>query len=383
MRGEYNLPGASIFRSMPTLHRFTPLLPLSALLLVGACAATQRFLAEAFRERAPAPLERMVTASDARLDSLGRIAGSFVGEGTGRAVHLISSDTQFVAELIDRYVPNIRRTTDFWSGVRARGVLRVPLRDSADGAGTGALAAPARVGSPNGRSDVLVSAITIRAGRCGGRGTQAELIVEPLDRDAPALSGPVVGSVDPLLARAAPLFRKPLPAPGPQLTHELIQRTRQVMDSVLAAAVSGVRPGPALTPDPEVNTLADVDAADVMAYHANETTVRYAVSLRERHVAGADTLLSSAVMSWDETGNWRQMIFRPTWLRLRGGAIRPFARERPVYWRRLAAVTDFGFQRDNLWMEQVDVSDGSIIWGIVQPADNVVVAAAEMDGPCQ
>jgi hypothetical protein len=368
---------------MPTRHRVTPLLPLSALLLVGACTATQRFLEEAFRERAPAPLERMVTASDARLDSLGRIAGSFVGEGTGRAVHLISSDTQFVAELIERYVPNIRRTTDFWSGVRARGVLRVPLRDSAEEAGTGALAAPARVGSPDGRSDVLVSAITIRAGRCGGRGTRAELIVEPLDRNAPALTGPVVGSVDPLLARSTPLFRKPLPAPGPQLAQELIARTRRVMDSVLAADFSGVRPGPALTPDPEVNTLADVDAADVMAYHADETTVRYAVSLRERHVAGADTLLSSAVMSWDEAGNWRQMIFRPTWLRLRGGAIRPFARERPVYWRRLAAVTDFGFQRDNLWMEQVDVSDGSIIWGIVQPADNVVVAAAEMDGPCQ
>jgi hypothetical protein len=68
---------------------------------------------------------------------------------------------------------------------------------------------------------------------------------------------------------------------------------------------------------------------------------------------------------------------------MRGNAIRPFAGGRPLFWRRLSAVTDFSFQRDNLWMEQVNVNDGSVIWGIIQPADNVVVAAAEMDGPCQ
>lgn len=368
---------------MPTRHRLVPLLPLAVLLLLGGCAAANRFLSDVFRERAPAPLERMTTASDARLDSLGRIAGSFVGEGTSRAVHLISSDTQFVAELIRRYVPNIRRTTDFWSGVRARGVLRVPLRDPADDPEAGALAAPARVGSPGGRSDVLVTAITIRAGRCGGRGTQADLIVEPLDRNAPVLTGPVVGSVDPLFPRTTPLWRPPLAPPDQQLTLELIRRTRLAMDSALAADEPGIRPGAPLTQRPEINTLADVDAADIMAYHASDSTVRYAVSLRERRVAGADTLLSAGVMSWSADGTWRQTMFRPTWLRLRGGAIRPFGRERPVFWRRLTAVTDFGFERDNLWMEQVDVSDGSVMWGIVQPADNVVVAAAEMDGPCQ
>jgi hypothetical protein len=34
-------------------------------------------------------------------------------------------------------------------------------------------------------------------------------------------------------------------------------------------------------------------------------------------------------------------------------------------------------------MEQVDVRDGTVLWGILQPGDNVVVAAAEMAGPCQ
>ena len=52
-------------------------------------------------------------------------------------------------------------------------------------------------------------------------------------------------------------------------------------------------------------------------------------------------------------------------------------------WRRLQPISDFGFQRDNLWMEQVDVGEGSVIWGIIQPRGNVVVAAAEVDAPCR
>jgi hypothetical protein len=153
---------------MPSRFRVTPLLPLSALALRGACAATPGFRAVFFRERAPAPIDRMVTASDARIDSLGRVAGSFVGEGTDRAVHLISSDSVFVRSLVEAYVPNIRRTSDFWSGVRARGVVRIPLREAEDAAAAGALAAPARVGSPAGRSDVLVTAITVRAAAAAG-----------------------------------------------------------------------------------------------------------------------------------------------------------------------------------------------------------------------
>ena len=62
---------------------------------------------------------------------------------------------------------------------------------------------------------------------------------------------------------------------------------------------------------------------------------------------------------------------------------RSAAARRPIYWRRLQPISDFAFRRDNLWMEQVDVRDGSVRWGIVQPRENVVVAAAEVDGPCR
>ena len=90
-------------------------------------------------------------------------------------------------------------------------------------------------------------------------------------------------------------------------------------------------------------------------------------------------------MVWDSAGAWRQDIFRPTLLLLRGGRLEPMARPGT------AASTGAGssrsatspFARDDLWMEQVDVRDGSVRWGIVQPRENVVVAAAEVDGPCR
>jgi hypothetical protein len=31
----------------------------------------------------------------------------------------------------------------------------------------------------------------------------------------------------------------------------------------------------------------------------------------------------------------------------------------------------------------VDVRDGSVLWGIIQPRGNVVVAAAQVEGPCR
>jgi hypothetical protein len=36
---------------------------------------------------------------------MGYVVGSFVGEGTSRAVHLLSSDTGFIAALARRYRP--------------------------------------------------------------------------------------------------------------------------------------------------------------------------------------------------------------------------------------------------------------------------------------
>jgi hypothetical protein len=89
-------------------------------------------------------------------------------------------------------------------------------------------------------------------------------------------------------------------------------------------------------------------------------------------------------MAWDSAGRWRQVIFRPTLLALHGGRLVPApGSPRSIYWRRLQPISDVAFQRDNLWMEQVDVRDGTVLWGIVQPHGNVVVAAAEVDGPCR
>ena len=41
-------------------------------------------------------------------------------------------------------------------------------------------------------------------------------------------------------------------------------------------------------------------------------------------------------------------------------------------------ISDIAYPRDNIWMEQVDGRDGQVIWGVVQPRENVVVAAAEV-----
>jgi len=133
----------------------------------------------------------------------------------------------------------------------------------------------------------------------------------------------------------------------------------------------------------EINTLADFDAADIVGYRVDRERIRYAVSLRERLTSARDTLVAAGVMAWDSAGTWQQTIFRPTYLVMRRGRLEPYESGRAVFWRRLAAIADFGFDRDNLWMEQVDVRDDAVLWGIVQPSDNVVVAAAEMEGPCR
>jgi hypothetical protein len=123
----------------------------------------------------------------------------------------------------------------------------------------------------------------------------------------------------------------------------------------------------------------------VISYRPAPGAVRYAVSLRERRITDrGDTLLAATVMSWDSTGAWQQVIFNPTVVSLRRGRLAPYGALRPsLFWRRLQPISDFGFQRDNLWMEQVDVRDGSVLWGIIQPRGNVLVAAAELEGPCR
>ena len=372
---------------MPTtLPRSRAALAAVTLLALAGCSSFGKFLEEAMRERPPAAIDRMTTASDARIDSAGRLVGSFVGEGTSRAVHLLSSDTALIAELVRRFAP--RRTTEPWEALSKAGLIRIPVRTAKDDAARGPLVQVGRVGTPEGRTGVVATSLLVRAGRCGWRGSQAELVVEETRRETgPVLRGPVIGSLVTARTETAPdgfIEREPLPHPDDALVRELVDRTRRAIDSSLAAQHPTVRARPASGHPIEINSLGDIDAGDVTPFHVGDGRVRYAVSLRERRVPeeGRDTLVAAGVMVWDEEGTWQQFVFRPTYLVTRRGRLTPFRTGRPHFWRRLGAVSDFGFDRDNLWMEQVDVRDGSVMWGIIQPSDNVVVAAAEMESEC-
>jgi hypothetical protein len=372
---------------MPTTtSRSRAALAAAASVVLAACASVGQFLEEAMRERPPAPIDRMTTASDARIDSAGRLVGSFVGEGTSRAVHLLSSDSALIAELVRRYAP--RRTTEPWDALSKAGLMRIPLRTAKEDATRGPLVQLARVGTPEGRTGVVATSLLLRSGRCGWRGSQAELVVEETRREAgPSLRGPVIGSLVTARTATSPdrfIEREPLPAPHDSLVRALVDRTRRAMDSALAGQHPGVRARPLSDHPIEINSLGDIDAGDVTPFHVGDGRVRFAVSLRERRVQeeGRDTLVAAGVMVWDEAGAWQQFVFRPTYLVTRRGRLSPLRGGRAYFWRRLGAVSDFGFDRDNLWMEQVDVRDGTVLWGIVQPGDNVVVAAAEMAGEC-
>ena len=389
-RRAVTLPAMSRPAARPLMRRVrtAALLTLAA---AAGCGGAGRFLGRLLQERPPSPLDSLPLASDARLDSLGRVAGSFVGEGTSRAVHLVSSDTVFIAALLERYRPDLASAPDKWLALARAG--RVPL----EGGGRRTVGGPtprvvsAVVGSPLGHTQVDVEATVLRGGRCGARGAQAELIVAgERRRGDPPLRGPVLGSLrtDSGGARGAGtgmVRRDSVAQPSAALVGELVVRTERALDSTLGAEARplGLHPDSGIRL--EINTLADVDAADVIAFRVSGDRVRYAVSLRTRRVsAGGDTLVGAAVMVWDSAGAWRQDIFRPTLLRLRGGRLHPpTGRGRPIYWRRLQPISDFAFRRDNLWMEQVNVRDGSVRWGIVQPGENLVVAAAEVDGPCR
>lgn len=362
-----------------------------ALAALAGCKTLGRALEEAFRERPAAPLDSISVASDARIDSAGVLAGSFVGEGTSRAVHLLSSDTAVIAGLARRFRPDLPRGDGLWAELSRRGT--VSLEDPGPRRTVGRGRPEVRralVGSPLGHTEVSVETILLRGSRCGWRGTQAELIVRA-DRapDDPPLRGPVLGA---LLAepggepRERGLVRRPEPpAPSDRLTRELLARTAAAMDSTLAARHPSLGLRPAGDGQVELNTLADFDAADVIAFRAGPGSVRYAVSLRERRLRarGRDTLVATSVMVWDSAGAWRQTVFQPTLLATRRGRLDAWSpAERPIYWRRLQPISDVAFTRDNLWMEQVNVRDGTVLWGIVQPRGNVVVAGAVVEGPC-
>ena len=374
--------------------RLAGILAGGALVALAGCHGIGTLLEEALKERPAAPLDVMGVASDARIDSAGVLAGSFVGEGTARGVHLLSSDTVFIAELARRYRPDLFQGEGLWNEL---GMRRTVALDEETRRRRVSESLPeihrALVGSPLGHTEVTVDGIFLHGARrargCGARGAQAELVVhENRESGEPPLRGPVLGA---FLTEASEesrgLVERPhIAAPSRELTDTLVERTERVMDSTIAARYPSLQVRPLHSTKLEINTLADLDAADVVPFRAGSGAIRYAVSLRKRGVraGGIDTLVTTAVMVWDSTGAWRQTIFRPTVLAALGGRLDEYGPVgRPYYWRRLQAVSDVAYARDNLWMEQVNVRDGSVFWGIVQPRGNVVVAAAEVDGVCR
>lgn len=368
----------------------TSTLTLGSLIVLSGCRGAGRVLRELFREHPPAPLDSMSVASDVRIDSVGYLVGSFVGEGTSRSVHLLSSDTGLVAGLLRRYRPDLVQPGDIWGSLsRAKTVTLAPAGRRRTIAGAPTIDRTL-VGSPLGHTTVVPSAILLHGSSCGWRGAQVEIIAER-HQDGGPLRGPVLGSFTrPNESEALPAQnefrpRPAVPAPGGGLTDELVGRTAAAMDSVLSADFRSLDLQRPHDPRLEINTLSDVDAADVISYRPGAGAVRFAVSLRARRLtAGGDTLLGATVMAWDSAGTWRQTIFRPTLIALRRGRLAPYgALRRSLFWRRLQPISDFAFQRDNLWMEQVDVRRSSVLWGIIQPRGNVVVAAAEVESPCR
>lgn len=360
---------------------------------VVGCRSAGQILQDMLRERPPAPLDSMSVASDARVDSLGYLVGSFVGEGTSRAVHLLSSDTGFIAALARRYRPNLARTGNLWGELANQRVLSLAPAGRRRSHSDGPHIDRALVGGPTGHTSVTPTAMLVHGSSCGWRGAQFEIILEDERRaQYPTLRGPVLGSFSrPDSSNAAgdarwqSRLREQLPEPGETLVDDLMSRTSRVMDSTLNSRFRSLRLNPPGSPRIEINTLADVDAVDVISYRPKPQAVRYAVSLRARRItSGGDTLLASTVMAWDSAGAWQQVIFRPTLISLRRGRLVPYpAFRRSLFWRRLQPISDFGFERDNLWMEQVDVRTGGVLWGVIQPRGNVVVAAAEVEGACR
>ena len=360
---------------------------LSLACMLCGCAALGNIINDLATEQPPAPLDEATIASDARLDSLGRIAGSFVGEGTRRQVHLLSSDTALIAELARRTRPDHDRRGDIWQWLAARRsvVVNLDAARSSPQSAQGIL-----VGSPDGHTPVRLTSILLHGSSCGARGAQAEFLVDPLSSDIPSMRGPVVGAFfapHDWLSSVDTHDREPVAPPTVELSDSLLAWTSRAMDSLLTRELTARDRPLAHTLDDRraINGLEDEDAADVLAFRLDDGRIRYAVSLREglRTERGVP-VQAAIVMVWDASGSWRQVVFRPTLLEYRRDRLsRAYGGVTlPLFWRRLAPVSGFAFKRDYLWMEQVNVEDGTVLWVILEPRGNTVVAAAEMDGPC-
>lgn len=368
----------------PLIARFSSLTLATLLLALSACTALSGVFTPA--ERPPLPLVQAEISSDARVDSTGAIAGSFVGEGTSRQVHLLSSDPAFIAELVRRWRPEKDRRIDPVDWLNKRGTYAINLDRNADSA---LLNEVMLTGSPDGHTRVKLSTILLNGAKCRNAGPQAELIVEPSRSARVSLRGPVVGSfrsADVKWPVSDNYSRDPIADPSDELVDSLIERTAQVMDSVIQSRLP-TRELPLRDEHRRlaINSLADEDAADVIPVRLDDGRIRYAVSLREtRRTARGAEAMASIVMIWDATLTWRQIVFLPTLLELgRRGPTRPLGeRGAPYYWRRLQTVSGFAFERDYVWMEQVNVRDGSVRWVILEPRGNIVVAAADVEDGC-
>jgi hypothetical protein len=339
-------------------------------------------------ERPPLPLDAAEISSDARLDSTGALAGSFIGEGTSREVHLLSSDRALVSDLVRQFRPELRdRRADPMSWLSRQKRYAINLDRTRDSM---LLRSIMLVGSPDGHTPVRLTGIVLHAASCAGAPPQAEFVVEPQRSNNVSLRGPVVGSFrspDTKWPVSDRYTRSELPEPSRDLVDTLLAETGRVMDSLLEKRLAA-RDLP-LTGDSRylsVNTLDDEDAADVIPFRLADGRVRYAVSLRaHRETARGVDVMGAIVMIWDESLQYRQVVFRPTLLELgRRGPTRPFGnRTLPYFWRRLQPVSGFAFRRDYLWMEQVDVGSGEVRWVILEPKENIIVAAADVEDGCR
>jgi hypothetical protein len=241
---------------------------------------------------------------------------------------------------------------------------------------------------------VELRAILLRPGSCTGRGrpawdgARAELILtsDAASRRNPKLRGPALGSLRNAPAAAERARRDDPAAPSDAVLADLLARTERVMDSTLNANLDAAD-APLNTAHRtriEINTLDDVDAADVRAFRVDASRVRYVVALRERRTTRrGEALLAATVMVWDSAGAWQQTVLRPTLLALDHGRVNPWRRGwTPVFWRRLEAISGFGLPRDYLWLEQVDADDRSVVWTALDPLTNGVVASSEVGERC-
>ncbi len=357
--------------------------PPGAALLLTACAQIGQFLNTP--ERPPLPLVEAGISSDARIDSTGAIAGSFVGEGS-RQVHLLTSDPAFIAELVRRWRPERDRRIDPLEWLARRGSWAVSPDHAADSM---LFSQVMLVGAPDGHTRVRLQTILFYGARCRRGGPRAELVVEAARSTPVSLRGPVVGSFRSpgVVWPVRESYRRdPPPEPTPDLVDTLVERTGLAMDSLLALRLPArelpLRGGYHRL---SINSLLDRDAADVVAFRLDDGRIRYAVSLRDTRITARGTEgLASIVMVWDGTLAWRQVVFLPTFLESgRRGPIRALGdRTAPVFWRGLQPISGFAFERDYLWMEQVEAGTGAVRWVILEPKGNIIVAAADVEDGC-